>query len=328
MPYYIQKPSRGKNWRIRGTHYEVTVDRSSGTPVKAEAEEVARSWERQAYETQVLGKRPPHPFHAAVVDYINAGGEELWLKPLVEHFGERDVRHLNQSDLDAAARKLHRGVADSTKRRRVHTPFIAIMNLAADNGHCDHRKWRRPKQPEGRTDWRTPDEIEKLLAELRPNMQALCTYIVACFPRVTETLDMLRRDVIGDRAIYWGESTKGGYTRHVELPERAKIAVAHAMKRDAEPDDYLWVSDLYKEPYHHYMAINQTLKRACKRAKIKHLSVHTLRHTGATWRYSVTKDLTHVMVQGGWKSLDMVQRYVHAGSDDLAKKVTSGNWCI
>lgn len=147
MPYRVYPPKpRSKSWRIKGTHFGVFVDRSSRTTNRREAEEVARAWEREVYEREILGIKPPHPFHMAVIDYVDSGGEKTWLLPLLEHFQDKDIRHITQSDLDRAANELHKGVAPSTKNRRVYTPFIAIMNLAVANGHCDYRKWRRPKK--------------------------------------------------------------------------------------------------------------------------------------------------------------------------------------
>lgn len=177
-------------------------------------------------------------------------------------------------------------------------------------------------------DWRTPDEIDALLVELAPNMRSLSTFLVGCFPRITETLQMKRREVsLGmSRVTFWGENTKGGYTRSGPVPVRATAALEHMLSIPGRPDDLLWKNDKSGRPWHAYDAINRNLRRACERAGIRPLSAHVLRHTGATWRYALTKDLTHLMVVGGWKSLDMVQRYVHGGSNELAEQVRKNGW--
>ena len=40
----------------------------------------------------------------------------------------------------------------------------------------------------------------------------------------------------------------------------------------------------------------------------------------------MTRDLTFLMQQGGWRSLAMVGRYTHAASGDLATAAFSRNW--
>jgi hypothetical protein len=40
------------------------------------------------------------------------------------------------------------------------------------------------------------------------------------------------------------------------------------------------------------------------------------------------RDLTFLQAQGGWKSVELVMRYVHAGTDDLAESVLAHGWTI
>ena len=75
-------------------------------------------------------------------------------------------------------------------------------------------------------------------------------------------------------------------------------------------------------------SIGDKLKALRVRAGVRPFRAHVLRHTGATWRYAMTKDLQHIMVTGGWRSLGQVQRYVHGASDDLAGAAKAAGWCI
>ncbi|MHA7899623.1 MAG: tyrosine-type recombinase/integrase [Henriciella sp.] len=277
-----------------------------------------------------MGKADTRSFAGAVQDYIKAGGETLHLEPLVRHFKDRDVRTLRQRDLNEIADKLKRNRSMSTVNRQVHTPFIAIMRLAAENDYCDARIWRRPSQPEGRLDWRTPEDMDLLIDVCRPNFAALITFILGCFPRVGETLVLQRRDVAPgmSRVTFVGDNTKGGYTRSGPVPPRAQEAIERMMAFNRPADRELFLNDRKAQPYASHYSINSNLARACERAKIPKLTVHTLRHTGATWRYAMTKDLHHLMTVGGWRSLSMVQRYVHAGSDELAAAAVERGWGI
>lgn len=44
---------------------------------------------------------------------------------------------------------------------------------------------------------------------------------------------------------------------------------------------------------------------------------HTCRHTWASWFYGISKDPMRLMVEGGWSSLTLVQRYAHLMPSEL-----------
>lgn len=327
MPLYIDRRKSGI-YRIRGTHHGVTIDRSAKTRSRSEAEAIRERWEREIFAQQVHGKAAPYSFSEAVIDYFRAGGERRYMMEVLQALGSHDVADLRQSDLDRAALDAYPTAKPSTINRQFYTPFIAVMTLAAHNDRCQMRTWRRPKQPEGRMDWRTPSEMESILAALAPRARGLAEFMLGGFPRVSEALAMLARDVSPGcrRATFW--ETKGGYSRHVDLPLRAQEAIRQALHGINDPDSALWRTDRDGLPWHAYDAFNLALKRACRDAGARPLSSHTLRHTGATWRYSTERDLPRLMAAGGWRSLAMVQRYVHAGTDDLADAVKAAGWAI
>ena len=320
MPLTIKKRSNGV-YRVRGTHHGVTVDKSAKTRSRSEALAVKERWEREIFERVVLGKYAPRSFAEAALDYQHSGGEFRYMTPLLDAFGERDVRELRQSDLDRAARKAYPTAKPSTLNRQFYTPFIAVMRLAARNDHCDARDWSRPKQPQGRTDWRTPDEMERILGELKPRMRAMAEFMLATFPRITEAVSLQWRDISpgSERVTFW--ETKGGYPRHVDLSPRAQAALPER----GEPTEHVWLSDKHEKPWTRSGPLS-ALKRACEAAEVEPLGPHTLRHTGATWRYALNRDLPRLMTEGGWKSLAMVQRYVHGGTDDLAEMLRAKGW--
>ena len=41
------------------------------------------------------------------------------------------------------------------------------------------------------------------------------------------------------------------------------------------------------------------------------LTQHDLRHTWASWHYALYRDPLKLKLEGGWASLDQVERYVH-----------------
>lgn len=324
MPLYIE-PRKSGIYRIRGTHHGVTIDRSANTRSRSAAEKVKEREEREIFEQVVLGKAPPYSFAEAARDYQRGGGDGEFLEKIILEFATRDVRSLRQSDIDTLAMKLYPNAKSSTRNRKAYTPFIAVLKYAANDGRREDRRWRRPEQPQGRTDWRTPDEMERILEKLAPNARKLATFYLGTFCRATEAIELCWKDVspAAQRATFW--ETKGGYARHVDLIPRVR---ENMPQRAQDEQAAVFLTDRDGTPWHGYDAMNLALKRACEAAGAKQLSCHTLRHTGATWRYALNRDLTELMKVGGWKTPSMVFRYVHAGTDDLAVMLRKHNWAI
>ena len=324
MPLYVEPRASGI-FRIRGSHHGVTIDRSARTRKPGEADKVREKIEREIFEQVVLGKAPPYSFAEAARDYMRGGGDGEFLTVIIEEFGLRDVRSLKQADIDRIAMRLYPDAKNSTRNRKVYTPFIAVMKYAANDGRREDRRWRRPEQPQGRTDWRTPDEMERILEKLAPNARALAAFYLGTFCRATEAIELKWRDVspAAQRVTFW--ETKGGYARHVDLVPRVREMLP---QRAQDDEAAVFMSDRDGTPWHGYDAMNLALRRACKAAGARHLSCHTLRHTGATWRYALTRDVTELMKVGGWKTPEMVFRYVHAGTDDLAVMLHAHNWAV
>lgn len=56
-------------------------------------------------------------------------------------------------------------------------------------------------------------------------------------------------------------------------------------------------------------SLQKALSYACKRASVQRLSLHELRHTGASLLIFNGADQWQLMAAGGWTSLDMVQKH-------------------
>lgn len=305
---------------LRGSHLGRSFDRSAKTRCPKEAGILAAKLEAQVFEEYVHGPKAVVTFGEAAANYIRGGGEWKYVAPISAELGRKKLRDLDQAALDAAALKIKPNASDSTRLRKVYTPFIAIWNLAVENKLADARKWRKPRVDEKRIDWCHPEEIDALLAELYPQPRDLATFYVGSGARATEGLDLKWCDVspAAQRVTLW--ETKGGYSRHVDLGWRVRRALPAR-----QPNGYVF-RNRRGQPWSSYDSINNDLWRACDRAGIRRLSCHVLRHTWATWTYALTRDLNRLMAQGGWRSAQLAMRYIHAGTDDLARQVEKFGW--
>lgn len=68
---------------------------------------------------------------------------------------------------------------------------------------------------------------------------------------------------------------------------------------------------------HRVASIKTAFKAACKRAKLKGVSPHTLRHTAATWAAQSGEDLWRIAGMLGHESLRMTERYAKHQPDYL-----------
>lgn len=323
MPLRLEQYASGI-YRIRGSHHGRRVDASAKTRIRADAEKVLEATERKIFDEAVLGKPPERTFAEAAAGYMRGGGEREHLTAILLKIGTRPLKEVTQDVIDDVALALFPkdGAADSTRLRKVYTPISAVMVWASDAWGLDRRRIRRPSPPQGRVDWRTPAEIEQWLVTL-PRLAPLLSAYVGTGARASEMLDLRWKDVspAAQRMTFW--ETKGGYSRHVDLQGRVRAQ----LPQRADPSDLVWLNSR-GEPWHGYDAVNLALRKAAKKHALPHLHLHVLRHTWATWAYAVTKDLTFVMGQGGWKSADLAMRYVHAGTDDLAAEVLAHGWTI
>jgi len=57
------------------------------------------------------------------------------------------------------------------------------------------------------------------------------------------------------------------------------------------------------------------------RAQLREVTPHTLRHTWATWFWSVSKDLMLLKHEGGWQSVEMLERYTHLMQSHLVPEI-------
>lgn len=308
---------------LRGVYLGVSVDESARTRSAEHAKILAAKAEKDIFDRYVKGPQSVATFAEAAADYLSGGGEARYMSPLIEHFGLSKLGAIDQAALDAASAKLYPDASSSTRRRQVHTPFIACWKAAVRAKKAEAREWSRPDAGKRRLVWITPAEAEPLLAQLKPNTRALATFYLGTGARASEALDLVWSDVspAAQRVQLWADITKAGADRWLDLSAR----VRGQMPQRRQPGDPVFLNTK-GEPWHAYDAINLALKRACKRAKVRHVSCHALRHSWATWTYAVHRNLERLMQEGGWASPELAMRYMHGASDDLAAEVVNFGW--
>lgn len=310
MSLKLHPPREGKtpNWTIRGTYLGITVNRSAGTAEKAvarkELKRIEREIERGRYE-----ERAGPTFASAVVTYLKAGGDDRFVKPLLLHFKETPLVEIDQAAIDGAASAIYPAASAATRNRQVYTPMSAILKRAGVIAPLT-----RPKGHAGvsRVTWLWPEEAEKLFdraREIDTEFAAFLMLLLYTGLRLSEALDIQRRDLRLDEGFVYCGVTKNGEPRAVHLTPLLIAALSALPERER-------LFRLRKNGH-----LYTLLRKAKDRAGLSHITFHTLRHTYAVWmrRYGGL-DTRGLVGTGAWKDQKSAARYAHVVTTEEARK--------
>lgn len=332
-------------YHLRGTVQKQRVDESTRTRDLKEAQQIKAERETELFRRAVFGPKAVATFAEAANLYMGAGKSDEYLEAVIAEIGLTPIRNIDQHFVDQLAARMKPSGAASTRVRTVYTPISSVMNFVAPK-LCDYVRFAKPKGNSARVDFLTPDEAEILLGFLTPALRSLTIFLLGTGCRISEALNLRWQDVSSrnGRVMFW--ETKAGYARGVDLQER----VRREMPARAKDKTAFVFLNKAGEPWRDYDAVNLALKRACSTRlpdgrlrssdereweaagenlpRFRPVHCHLFRHTWATWAYAVTRDMTFLMSQGGWKSATMVMRYAHAASNDLAQDAKAHGWEI
>jgi integrase len=322
MPLKLVRRPKSPYWIIRGTVRGVRVEETTGTTDKKVAEEIRAKREAEILAESIYGRRATATFAHAALSYLDNGGSQRFLDPIIDHFGTTPLAKIDQDAIDRMARKLYPSASDATRNRQAYTPASAVMRHAARRGWCSALILERPSVPEDRVRWLTLEEANRLIEACAAHMRPLVIFLLYTGARAGEALWLDWRTVDLARAHVVFPKTKSGEARGVPLHHRVVTALANLMHRQDEvfrrPDGLP-----YERPNPEDDAdtsagtrIASAFKGACRRAGITDFHPHDCRHTWATWHYAANRDLAALKRLGGWKSDRMVLRYAHTNVEE------------
>lgn len=266
-------------------------------------------------------------------------GDKARLNRILRAMGPARLGAVDQAMVDRVRAKVLRpDAAAATIARGVVIPIRAVLRHAARRGWCDAPFFETPRPPQGRTRYLLPAEAERLVEAAAQHLRPLLIFLLCTGARMSEALGLEWRDVDlqGARAIFWGDQTKSRRRRVANLPARAVVSLAGLPHRDGavfrKPDgepyptsrergyggqikrgwqgalrraqtmELQWNSIAITP---HDLASNQNAK------SYEALTPHDLRHTWASWHYALHRDVLVLKAEGGWSSVELVERYAH-----------------
>ena len=317
MPLKLYNGCNGsKNFRIRGSHFKVRIDQSSGTSNRDEARKVLKKI-KDEIERDAFNPKPIGPTFIQAVDlYVRETKNERFLFPLVKYFGDRKLHDITQQDIMRASHDLYPNVTNATRNRQVFTPVLAIMKM---NGVMIIAK--RPENGKGnrRTFFLTKENAIKLVTaayEQNEEFGLFLMFLLYTGARLGEALNLTVDNLYINEARALFPSTKNGRPRTVHLPPVLVAAMAN------HPRGYNRDGKVFR--YHAGSALRQRLRDAETASGVRlppKLAFHAFRHTWGAWmrRYGGL-DTSGLIATGAWFSRDAAMVYEHADASDAARR--------
>lgn len=247
-------------------------------------------------------------------DKRSHGKDVAKLRWLHRDLGHLLLRQVTRDVVDRIAERKARESSPSNANRYLAL-IRSILRRARDEwGWLESiAKVRLFREPKGRIRFLTPDEAQRLLAELPAHLQGMAQFALATGLRQRnvsflrwEQVDMVRR-------VAWmhPDETKAGRAIGVPLNASALDVLRRRQGKDAD-----YVFTYQGKPVDR--CSTKAWKRALERAGIERtFRWHDLRHTWASWHVQNGTPLQELMELGSWASYEMVLRDAHLAADHL-----------
>lgn len=179
MSLYKRKDSSA--WWVKITHNGKSLQKSTGTSDRKQAQEYHDRLKASLWEQERLGARPSHSWNEAVLKYLDETSHKAtqaddkahlrWLDP---HLDGVDLASIDRARLDqiTESRKAE-GVSNATVNRTLEVVRAVLRKAAYEWEWIDKApRLRMLPEPKRRIRWITREEAEKLLAELPKHLRA------------------------------------------------------------------------------------------------------------------------------------------------------------
>lgn len=309
---------RNKTFWVSGTINGVRVRESTGRTNKERARQWAAKREWELEQEGVFGPESVFTFGAALNMYIEGGGEQRFLMPLLDEWGHRLAKDIRPGDVVDLANRLLPDAGPATKNRQIITPVTAIFRHAAKRGKCAPiliERFEVKRILKRRT--ATWEWIEAFTATAKPKLVALALFLASTAARIGEALALQWSDVDLEAGTALLRDTKNGEDRLVELLPPVREALKGLPRRAGQKKVFQFYdrSDVLRQ-----------VRTACKKAGIEYIPTHGIgRRLFATSMNADGVDAKTAASAGGWKTVRMYQEiYVQTGDEKAAVESAIG----
>ena len=321
----LYKRNDSPHWWVKISHSGTTIQRSTGTEDKRQAQQYHDKLKVSLWEQQRLGIKPRRSWKEAVIRWLTETSEKVthgedirkfrWLDPFL---GTLMLDQVTLDVLDAIkAAKLK--VAGKPTVNRYLALVRAVLLRARDEWEWIDKtpKVKLFKEGAGRERSITAEQVEALLAELPVHQRDVVIFALATGLRQSNVLGLewSRVNLESGHAWVGAEQSKNGKPIAVPLNATAQEVLRRQLGKHRER-----VFTYAGKPLG--WANTKAWRNALKRAGIENFRWHDLRHTWASWHRQAGTPTHELQRLGGWRSSVMVERYAHVAPDHLAQAAT------
>lgn len=308
--------------RGRCPYTKQDIRKSTKTGSREQASDILAIFLQRQRERALHGDLRVATFAEAVVAYLQGGGSERFLDPLLDRFGKQALADITDRHVADFASEHYGGRSAATIVRQVYAPMQAVWNAAA---RCDPplalpRRFNKPKVEKKVIAYAKTDDHLIALIKAMPRIEHRAATLFASFSgaRASEVVAALVEDYDPDQGTILLTKTKNSDARLVHLPEFVNEA-CKLLPREGPKAPLFGM----KSRFNFYDAV----KRASRDAGVPFLSPHRIgRHTFAARFLRDGNSLVALKQAGGWRSVGAVMQYAHlerSAVDAAVRNVTT-----
>lgn len=227
-------------------------------------------------------------------------------------FGGRDVRRIAPALIEEyKAKRLSEGVKGATVNRELSL-MRTCFNWAIKGKKVKENPVRQIKffpEPAHRPRFLDEEEYGRLMAASPPQLRPVVFTAVTTGMRVGEILGLKWEHVDFNRGLIHVDGTKSGKGRQVPVCGALRRVLEECREASGKAP-YVFLARHGR----HYTSVRTAFENALRRAGIKGLTFHDLRHTAASWMVMAGVDLVTVKEILGHATIQMTLRYSHVSS--------------
>jgi len=325
--------------------YELTdatgkrVQNSTGTEIKAHAQELHDRLKVQFWEQKRLGVKARRTWREAVMRYLAEKSEKKtletdkshlrWLDP---YLGSKYLDEINRdliSEITMARQKPYEIPREKGPPRKIEPKantvnrtleiIRAILRMARDEWEwiATTPKIAMKKVNAIRVSWITREQAEELLKHLPEHQQAMMRFALETGLRRRNVTHLEWGQIDLEKRLAWIHPDQAKARKAIGVPLSREAVLILSLQWGQHP---VWVFPYKGKPV--TQTATKTWREALKKAGIPEGTTwHSLRHSWASWHAQSGTPLHVLQELGGWASSEMVRRYAHLSTQHLADYV-------
>jgi integrase len=295
---------------------------SAGTADKKQAQELHDKLKAEAWRVQKMGNKPTYVWDDAAYKFLletqhkathrDDKSRMRWIQPYLtgKTLAEID-RELIVRIGEAKAKESSHSTAN-----RVLALIRSILRRAAFEWEWIEKvpRIRLYKEAKRRVRWLTPEQVQRLLAELPPHQQDMMLFALSTGLRQANVLKLEWSQVDMVRKVCWIHPDQAKARKAIHVPLNSSAMAVLFRQIGKHPQRVFTYRGIPSAN-----ANTRGWRAALKRAGIENFRWHDLRHTWASWLAQQGTPLNVLQELGGWESETMVKRYAHLAPAQLTE---------